>query len=232
MKDLIVIPGASSPFSESNIPEHDFLRREGEKRNVKVRFLDFVGCGHHSIHRCKDDFGNGLSIHAATEKVLTSLEGAQPDSLLFCRCTGCDVAAQVMAESPKALAKFRRIIFWAAISGQVYWRIIPDIKDKLDSFNLLWEQKGWTVDSEFWATYTPIDAQLLRCKWEGELILAAGTFDDRTTPEFQRYLAALVNRHTKCRARAVEIPDAQHRVTEEDISPRGRRAYLDLLFSP
>ena len=222
-RTVVVVPGASSPYLEKYLPVYDLLREHG------ATVLDFVGCGHYSIRKKFTDCGDGFSIPAAAQKILPELRSVARGATLFCRSSGCDVVAQLMVEHPSALDVFDRVVFWGAASGLHMWKALTDQPGEIEIFNDAWESRGVLLRPDFWAHYTPIEAQCIRFACEKQVVLACGSRDENTTVKEQSYLAMLVNRHTRCKASVVEIPDAYHAVTMENITPRGLRAYQKLL---
>ncbi|MEI7909481.1 MAG: hypothetical protein WCK77_07575 [Verrucomicrobiota bacterium] len=232
MNHLYVIAGGSSPHCDKYWPVYEFIRKECENRGWVPKILDFVGCGHLGPLHSEEDFGEGFSFPAAVGKLKLELAAAPHGATLFARSLGCDVCAAILVSDPDCLQRFRRIVFWGASPAYVKWGLAQDCKESIDDFNRRYSKDGWKFSLDLWSRFLPIEMQATQIRGGSEIILACGTRDIYTTPDWQRYLAMLINRHSECRALVAEVPDAEHGVTEDNISPRGKRAYMELLFAP
>lgn len=223
-QQVIVVPGASSPFLNSYAPVYDLLRAKG------ALVLDYVGCGHYSDKKRHSDFGKGFSIPSAANKIRSELQAAENGSTLFCRSSGCDVVAYFLVNSPSVLSAFGKIIFWGTGGGMDTWRQMPDRPGTIEKLNILWRKTGVWIDPDFWSKYIPFEAQCIRFRGSKNITIAYGGCDAHISSDEQMYFSALINRHTRCLAKVVKIASAHHAVTEHDISSKDLRAYLSMIF--
>jgi len=223
MKQLIILPGGSTPRSERYWPVYDLLISTAIEKGWNANLIDFIGEGQ------SPEFGVGLELITNSISTRALLSQYKEQATLFCRCYGCYIGAYLLAFYPQCLSGFNHVIFWAPIPYWFQWKEAYAVRQSVTEFNLWAETRGYQLNQEFFKTLLPLEAMVTRIK-TGNFTFSCGAADLFCTEQDVHYLARVMESSTGNRPRVVIVPGAKHGVEKED-STEVKKQYLDMIFN-
>lgn len=180
---MLILPGASGPFSAAYKPVYEPLIREAERRfpGTKIKCLSFPGQEDANGERN----GELLIPDAATFAERYIRDQADPISTIIARSTGCSVAAMMMANWSDC--PIRKAVFLGPPPFWIYWHLF--IRHKAQSTARA-DSTGTTVTERLAQCATPYES-LLPSATNCRFLMCTGTQDEYCPPPYFDYLRML-----------------------------------------
>lgn len=117
MKNLIIMPGGSSPHFEAASGFYAWLCNNAGSRGYNATVLDYVGNGHYP------DYGNGIHVSQICKKLLSCRRDIfECKFTMFCRCLGCHVGPRLFQMCPEIAENCEKLIFWSLPPNWYIWK--------------------------------------------------------------------------------------------------------------
>ena len=205
---LVVFPGCGSPDTELYAKVYRLLATRAESYgysdvDVSIRWPGQMRVG--------GGDGSALTPSAAVETAAGHLAEYERDGSpydILARSFGAYVALKVTMS--EGCSRLRRVILWGS---PPFWRMWEFFVRDLAATKTIALAKGLSVDSQFFSSLEPIES-LLR-QTPRSVVVATGTEDTYSTPEFQDYLRGIVGDSNPRVIFRKPVEGAPHEVTED-----------------
>ncbi len=220
MKNLILVPGLSSPFHESHKMAYDSLFDEAKKREYLPKVVCLPGQANEY-----GEINNVYSPECCVEeltKILINLENTEQKYRLVGFSCGCAVVMSTLARLP-SLTRLDYVVLWGAIPFWLQWKVFILGKERNSVGN------GTSViqpESEFFSQLEPVEYLIPLINYP--MTLALGADDPYISDSYIEYLRSIAAHQQKKNYSFAIVEGCRHTVRVSECE--NWQGYLSTIF--
>lgn len=226
MKYFVIFPGGASPLLEINAGPYDLLIEAAKKYNCSFELMNYTGNGHYP------KIGKGINIPEIIPNIYNHFTKiCKYEHIIFCRCLGCHVLANLSFVYPDLFSNCRKVIIWAPPSNGYIWKLLSKTYSSIAEFNnCVAEKKGFKLSNDFLTNLPPLEFLLSESNFDN-IILACGGKDSSCTKDYLLFLRNTImqNRGDGVNIDINIIENAGHVISLEDPC-QVLKQYYELMF--